>query len=229
MKKRLLGLSAFIFAAALVGCGADKEKTADNKKEEDTTAIVTETTDTSIKKDTKKKNNDEDKAESDAKPVSLKDIAGSYHKSGHMYSGKYPDDINDLDQKLKDDPITISEDGILHFAGKDYKLVDEGAKKDIYFFSIEGCGFDLSRSNQSTAYADADYEGPCAFASMTSYMTINDVKYPCESYVIFLKQKGSERSFGYIFMDEGEESETTWSFDWDDDEEVSSEDNITEE
>ena len=242
MKKGLLGLSAFIFAAALVGCSADNDKNADNNDKSETTTIIGETTKDEVttsdaatadtEETTNKKDKDDEKTENDITPLSLTDIAGTYYKNGHAYMGKRPDDIDELDEKLKADPITISEDGILHFNGKDYKLVDEGAKKESYIFSIEGSGFDISRFTQLNAYADKDYEGPCAFARITSHMTVNDVDHPYDSYVIFLKQAGSERSFGYISIDDGEAQEFSFDFDWDSDDDegsVFSENNTTEE
>lgn len=242
MKKGLLGLSAFIFAAALVGCGADKEKTADNNDQSETTTIVGETstdeatTDTEENTNKKDKDDDSKKAEKEedgekaAEPVSIKDIAGTYTKDGHAYMGKYPDDIDELDDKLKEDPVTISEDGILHFCGKDYKLTEDGVKGENNIFGVEGSGLDISKFSISSCKADKDYEGPCAFVKSVSHMTVNDQDYPYVSYLLFLKQKGAERCFGYISLNNGEDNDITWNFTLDEDSDGSVfDDNTTEE
>lgn len=221
MKKGLLGLSAFIFAAALVGCGADKEKNADNKDKAETTTVAEETSaakndaEDSGKEDTTSK-----KDEKTADPVSIKDIAGAYHKTGHAYMGDYPDDMKNIDDQLKEDPITVSEDGTLHFCGKDYKLNEEGVKEEANIFSIEGSGFDTSKyMGVFSCKADKDYEGPCAFIKTTTHMKINGEDCPYDTYMLLLKQSGTEDTYGYISLDTGEASEDSWSFDWDDEDE----------
>lgn len=238
MKKGLLGLSAFIFAAALVGCSADKEKNADNKDKAETTTVAEETSasakdedvfDDEDDKDNNKKNKKDNKTEITPSSISIKDISGPYHKTGHAYSGDYPDELDTIDNDLKDDPVTISEDGTLHFCGKDYKLIDGVTKKEADLFAIEGSGFDSAKyKGVFSCKADKDYEGPCAFAKVTSHMTVNDEDRPYDSYMLFLKQKGTKDCFGYIMLDTGDAPEDSWSFDLDDDD-LGFDDNTTEE
>ena len=243
MKKGLLGLSAFVFAATLVGCGADNK--ADNKDKNETTTVAEETT-TSAKdedifdddtdtdddeapvvikpKHNSQKDND-DEEEKTASPLSIKDIAGTYHKNGHMYMGDQPKEIEEIDEKEKDDPITISEDGTLHLIGKDYKLTEEVVKGSYNVFGIEGSGFELSKLKYNNCKADKDYEGPCALVHVTSYMTFNGEKISYDTFMLYMKQKGTKECFGYIQLSEGEESdEDIWSFDWDDDDEENDDD-----
>lgn len=234
MKKGLLALSAFIFATALVGCGADKDKNADSKDKAETTTVAEETTTTAAEESTsadeeddKDSNKDETdtKVENTADPLSLKDIAGPYHKNGHMYIGSYPDeyDSDALEATLKEDPITISEDGILHFCGKDYKLVEEGVKGEANIFSVEGSGFDISKFKNNNCKADAEYEGPCAVVFTKGHMTVNDEDYPYDENMIYLKKGGQNDSFGYINIEAGEGSDDDWGFSWDDDDETTEE------
>lgn len=220
MKKGLLGLSAFIFAAALVGCSADKDKTDDK----DGKSAKTETTtvgDTTADKETKA---DADKDSASADGVSLKELAGPYHKTGHMTMGDYPDELDpdNIEEALKSDPMTISEDGTLHFCGKDYKLTAEGMDGDDTLFSVEGSGFDMDKYKKSTKCSDKDYEGPCMFICTVQHMTVNDVDYPYTQYNVYLTSKGDESYFGFISVDQGEaDDDDNWGFDdwdWDDEE-----------
>jgi hypothetical protein len=131
--------------------------------------------------------------------------------------GKHPDDIDELDDKLKEDPVTISEDGILHFCGKDYKLTEDGVKGENNIFGVEGSGLNISKFSITSCKADKDYEGPCAFVKSVNHMTVNDQDYPYVSYMLFLKQKGAERCFGYISLNNGEDNAITWNFTLDED------------
>jgi hypothetical protein len=231
MKKGLLALSAFIFATALVGCGADKEKNADNKDKAETTTVAEETTaeaeETTAEAEDDDSNEDENdtKVENTADPISLKDIAGPYHKNGHMYMGSYPDeyDTDALEATLKEDPITISEDGILHFCGKDYKLVEEGVNGEANIFSVEGSGFDMSKYKNNNCNGDKEYVGPCAVVFTKGHMTVNGEDYPYDEDMIYLKAEGQDSCFGYIYIEEGEGSDDDWGFSWDDDDDTTEE------
>lgn len=218
MKKTLLSLSAFIFAAALVGCSADKEKSQENKDKSSQTE-TTAAAETTTEKDTEA-DKDKEKSGNTAEALSFSDIAGPYHKTGHMTMGSYPDELdpNAIEEKLKDDPMTISEDGTLHFCGKDYKLISEGVDGEDVVFSLEGSGFDMAKYKDSGYVADKDYEGPCAFVYKTQHMTVNDEDYPYNEYLLYLTVKGDESYFGYISVDVGEASDDDWDdWDWDDD------------
>ena len=217
MKKALLSLSAFIFAAALVGCSADKEKSSENKDKSSQTETTT-AAETTTEKDTEA-DKDKEKSGKTAEALSLSDIAGPYHKTGHMAMGNYPDELSPdtITEKMKDDPMTISEDGTLHFCGKDYKLTSEGVDGEDVVFGIEGSGFDMAKYKDSGYVADKDYEGPCAFIYKTQHMTVNDEDYPYNEYLLYLTAKGNESYFGYISVDVGEESDDDWDWDWTDD------------
>ncbi len=230
MKKGLLGLSAFIFAAALVGCGADKN--TDNKDKSETTTVAEETTTSAkddVDSDNNKKNKKDDETEIIASSISIKDLADKYHKNGHGFSGDCDDEISKIDAALKEDPITISEDGVLHFCGKDYQLCEGVVKDDVDLFAIEGSGFDSAKyKGVFSCKGDKDYEGPCAFAKQTNHMTVNGEERSYDSYMLFLKQKGTKECFGYITLDTGEVVEDSMSFDWGD-EDFGDEDDTTEE
>ena len=221
MKKGLLGLSAFIFAAALVGCSADKDKT-DDKDGKSAKTEATTVGDTTAEKET---GSETDKGSDPADSLSLKELAGPYHKTGHMAMGDYPDELSpdNIEEALKSDPMTISEDGTLHFCGKDYKLIAEGMDGEDTVFSVEGSGFDMDKYKKSSfSCSDKDYEGPCMFLCTVQHMTVNDEDYPYTQYNVYLTSKGDESYFGYISVDQGEADEDDdWSFDdwdWDDEE-----------
>ena len=217
MKKGLLGLSALIFAAALVGCGADKEKASD-KETDSSKAETTVAEDTTAEKKTEETKNEGSTAE-DADPVALKDLAGPYHLNGYMTMGDVPEELDPkkLQETYKDDPVSISEDGILHLYGKDYQLAAEGMDDENTVFSIEESGFDMDSYRKSSKVADEDYAGPCALIVQVSHMTVNDVDVPYTQYNVIMTQKGDESYFGYVGIDQGEKSESDWDWDWDDD------------
>ncbi|MBP5379512.1 MAG: hypothetical protein J6X85_06515 [Ruminococcus sp.] len=224
MKKNIFGLtaSAIILAAVLAGCGADKEK-ASEKVSSSSVADTTTAADTTAEKnkDTKEnKESSENSETSTGEALSLKDIAGPYHKNGHAYMGNYPDELDPdhIEELMKDDPMTISEDGTLHFCGKDYKLTAEGKSGEDDVFSIEGSGAEYSNNS---CKADKDYEGVCAFVHATQHMTVNGEDYPYDTYMLYLKQKGDKKCFGYISVDQGEADESdNWNWDWDDDDDT---------
>lgn len=237
MKKGLLALSAFVFTLALAGCGAEKEKASDKESSssaaETTAAEITTaaeaSTDAEKEKDTKDEvSGDKDEksdSSSSAADLTLKDIAGPYHKTGYMAMGNYPDELNPktLSKEMKDDPMTISEDGTLHFCGRDYKLTLAGKKDEETVFSIDGSGFDMEKYVKSSACGSKDYEGPCMFVYNIQHATLNDEDYPYAEYRVILKAQGSDSSFGYISVDQGEESDDGWDWDWDDDKDTTAE------
>lgn len=120
MKRRLLGITAFLMAAALVGCSAEKTKESSEKssksKAKSSVSEVEETT----KKSSKKSNNEEEEAttkkskknkeeeetttkkssknkeeeENSVKTydeVTLSDITGSYDSCGYIFHGDAPE------------------------------------------------------------------------------------------------------------------------------------------
>ncbi len=217
MKKGLLGLSALIFAAALVGCGADKEKASDKDKAS-SKAETTVAEETAAENKTEETNNEGSTAK-DADPEALKALAGPYHYTGYMTMGNVPDELDPkkLNEQYKDDPISISEDGVLHLYGKDYQLVAEGMKDEDTVFSIEGSGFDMDKYIKSSKVADEDYEGPCALVEQVSHMKVNDEDVAYTQFCIFMTKKGDDEYFGYVNIDAGEKSESSWDRNWDDD------------
>lgn len=222
MKKGLLGLSALVFAAALVGCSADKNKDSEKETKSSNAETTAAADDTTAAEETEAgKNEKEEKGSSaeNAEPVELKDLAGAYHLNGYMTMGDVPDELSPkkLEETYKDDPVSISEDGVLHIYGKDYKLAAEGMDDEDTVFSIEGSGFDMESYRKSSKASAKDYEGPCALVVQVSHMTVNDVDVPYTQYNVLLTQKGDESYFGYVGIDEGEKSDSDWDWDWDDD------------
>ncbi|MCR5600416.1 MAG: hypothetical protein K6G33_06740 [Ruminococcus sp.] len=216
MKRELFGFSAFIFAAALVGCGADKEKNADNKDKAETTTVAenpadsiqSATIDSNIEITTVEENTaEEDNIVSKSAP-DIKEYAGELVLTGFgTINDGYPDiDANKIIDASEDDPATISEDGTLHFNGKDYKLIPEGvikpqySDKDLIVYSIEGSGFDFDKYSKnvysltSRKCLDKDYEGP-AFLTISQWDTHSgDEDYSYNLYSLQITEKGDDDS-----------------------------------
>lgn len=195
MNKRLLGLtsSAFIFAAALTGCtisSGDSSFSFSVSKGDDKTV-----SDKSA--DTAKDKKSDKKADKGALP-DIKDYTGSYTCNGYGSWGgdKYPD-CETIQNDLEKDPMTISDDGTLHFHGGDYRLVPEGTKDDAEIFSIEGISFDFDQYPYYNV-TDKDSEGVVYFVKETQHMTVNDVDCPYETYKVCLTAKDDTSSSAYI-------------------------------
>ena len=214
MKKRLLGLTAssLVLVAALTSCTLSSGNSS----------IGFSISSSDKTKDDSSKDSKKDGKTNKDGALSISDIAGSYHKTGHMFAGDYPDEYapDNIEKKLKDDPMTISEDGTLHFCGKDYKLIAEGMDDEDSIFSVEGSGFNMKDYSSSSKVSSKDYEGPCVFALTVNHMTVNGEDYPYTEYCLLFTRSGSESFFGSISLDQGEASDDDWGsdFDWGDDE-----------
>ncbi|MCR4795959.1 MAG: hypothetical protein K5898_12490 [Ruminococcus sp.] len=221
MKKGLYTFTAFMMALTLVGCGADKDKGSDKDSKSAKT-----TTASDEKKDSKKSDKSDDDIKLDTSAPDIKEYAGEYKKNGHGLWGDYPDELDPkaLEETLKNDPMTISEDGILHFCGKDYKLIPEGTKEGSHIYSVEGSTFDFksfckpAKGVFSTPKCvDKDYEGIVYFVDEEMHMTVNDEDVPYNDFKIYLTAKGDETCSEYISFDlKGDDDDDDWSFDWDD-------------
>lgn len=215
MKRRLLGITAFLMAAALVGCSAEKTKESSEKssksKAKSSVSEVEETTKKSSKKSkneeeeatTKKSTKNKEEEESSVKTydeVTLSDITGSYDSCGYIFHGDAPEGFepNVVDELIEDDPMVISEDGTLTFLGKEYKLSYEGTDEENAIFSIDGADFDMDEYKESGRYCDKEYEGPCALVFSTRYMYVNDVKCPYYELQFVISSIEDETGIGYF-------------------------------
>ncbi|WP_455529515.1 hypothetical protein [Ruminococcus sp.] len=190
-------------------------KAAEGKAKKETTTEAPTTTEKPTEAKTEPKKNSKSESVGSGE---FRDIAGTYHRSGHMYFGDVPDEFSadNVKASFEKEPMTISEDGILHFCGKDYQLIAEGKKDDDTIYSIAGSGFDMNEFCSSSDCSSTDYEGPCFFALDIQHMTVNDVDYPYEQYCVYLTKSGSKSYYGCVYVDEGEASKTTsWFDDWD--------------
>ncbi|WP_295085560.1 hypothetical protein [Ruminococcus sp.] len=195
MNKRLLGLtsSAFIFAAALTGCTISSGDssfsfsiTNDDEEPNSDKSIETE--------NGKKSGKKVDRGEL----PDIKDYMGSYTCNGYGSWGgdKYPD-CETIQSELEKDPMTISEDGTMHFHGSDYKLIPEGTIDNTVVFSIDGSGFNFDKYPYHDI-TDKDYEGAVYFTKETQQMTVNDVDCPYVTYKVCLTAKDDTSSSAYI-------------------------------
>ena len=136
----------------------------------------------------------------DEKDKALKTIAGSYTYSyGYCNSfdhtiERYEDPSSDEVKKIfENDPVTISESGVLHFDGKDYQLEaqefgpgtfgdDEG------IFSVEGCGFSMKEYKQGIGLdvSSEDYSGAALVKYSVSSMTINGEELSSSSITVYV-------------------------------------------
>lgn len=233
MKKGLYGFTAFMMALTLVGCGSDKNKSSDKEsKSSKATALSDEKTDSK-------------KSESSANIPDIKEYAGEYRKNGHGTWGDFPDELkpDNIEEALKNDPMTISEDGILHFCGQDYKLVAEGENDGSYIYSIEGSDFDFkkycksSNSFSGSRYVAKNYEGPVFLTEEETHMTFNGEDISNTNFMLYITAKGDTSCDEYISFelkngDDDDDWSSDWDWDdWDDDSDWNwdDEDEITEE
>ncbi len=216
MKKGLYGFTAFVMALTLVGCGADKNKSSD-KESKSSKSKATALSDE--KKDT---NKDSKKSEKSTKAVNIPDIktyAGEYMKNGHGSWGELPDDLkpDNIEEALKKDPMTISEDGVLHFCGQDYKLVAEGENDGSNFYSIEGSDFDFAKycKSISSKYVAKNYEGPVFLTEEETHMTFNGEDVSYVNLLLYISPKGDTTCPEYISFQLKDGGYDDWSSDWD--------------
>lgn len=132
------------------------------------------------------------------KKPDIKDYKGSYTCNGYAsWSGdKYPD-CETIQNDLKNDPMTISADGTMHFHGSDYKLVPERITDEAVIFSIDGSGFDLSKYPYN-GVTDNDYDGAVYFAKETQHYTVNDEDQTYDTYNVYLTVKDDDSCAAYI-------------------------------
>ena len=209
MKKGLLGLSAFIMALTMAGCGSFSAKITTDDSSSGKTSVST---------DSKKSN---------GKTPAIRNYAGVYKKNGHAAWGNYPDEFapKKIEETLKKDPMTISEDGTLHFCGKDYKLSAEGTFEGSHIYSVEGSGFDFKKycDNSNDAFstpkcADKDYEGPVYFTDAELHMTVNEEDVPYHEFMVYITAKGDTSCNEYISFTDEVDDDASLSFDnYDDD------------
>ncbi len=215
MKKGLLGLSAFIMALTMAGCGSVK---AEISTKDDSSKETTVSADS--KKDSKK--SDKSDIKTDTSAPDIKEDAGEYTKNGHAAWGNYPDEFapEKIEETLKKDPMTISEDGTLHFCGKDYKLTAEGTFEGSHIYSVEGSGFDFKKycDNSNDAFstpkcADKDYEGPVYFTDAELHMTVNGEDMPYHEFMVYITAKGDTSCNEYISFTDEVDDDASLSFD----------------
>ena len=132
------------------------------------------------------------------KKPDIKDYKGSYTCNGYASWGgdKYPD-CETIQNDLKNDPMTISADGTMHFHGSDYKLVPERITDEAVIFSIDGSGFDLSKYPYN-GVTDNDYDGAVYFAKETQHYTVNDEDQTYDTYNVYLTVKDDDSCAAYI-------------------------------
>ena len=222
MKMGLYAFTAFMMALALVGCGADKEKDSDN----DSKSAKATTVASDEKKDSKKSDKSDDDIKVDTNVPDIKEYAGEYTKSGYGLWEDYPDELDPkkLEEILEKDPMTISEDGTLHFCVKDYKLIPEGTKEGSHIYSVEGSTFDFKSFCKpvkgmfaTPKCVDKDYEGVVYFVNEEMHMTVNDEDVPYNEFKVYLTAKGDASCSEYFSFYSGDEQEAfTFSFNWDD-------------
>lgn len=234
MKKGIYEFTALVMALTLVGCGADKNKSSDKEsKSSKATALSDEKNDT--KTDTKKS----EKSKSAANIPDIKTYAGEYRKNGHGSWGDLPDDLkpDNIEEALKNDPMTISEDGILHFCGQDYKLVAEGENDGANIYSVEGSDFDFAKYCKSitSKYVAKNYEGPVFITEEETHMTFNGEDVSYVNLLLYITPKGNTSCPEYISFelkngDDDDDWSSDWDWDdWDDDSDWDDEDESTEE
>ena len=227
MKKGLLGLSAFMMALTMAGCGSVK---AEISTKDDSSKETTVSADS--KKDSKK--SDKSDVKTDTSAPDIKEYAGEYTKNGHAAWGNYPDELDPkkIEETLTNDPMTISEDGILHFCGKDYKLSAEGTFEGSHIYSVDGSGFDFQKYcyNSNDAFStpkctDKNYEGPVYFTDAEMHMTVNGEDMPYHEFMVFITADGDTSCSEYISFSNGKDDNSIdLSFDWDDDEAITFDD-----
>lgn len=189
MKKGIYEFTALVMALSLVGCGSDKNKTSDKESKSSKTTV----------------SSDENKESSTSGKSSLdiKNYAGEYVMTSYgTEDDGYPDvfDIEDIADTLENDPMTISEDGTLHFCGKDYKLVTEKVfdkfDKEENVYSVEGSGFDFDKyyksKRMSIKCVDKDYEGVAYFTASESQSKF-DEDTVFKSFTLHITAKGDEK------------------------------------
>ncbi|HRR76569.1 MAG: hypothetical protein IJK31_05280 [Ruminococcus sp.] len=129
-------------------------------------------------------------------------LAGEYtYRSGYFEDEscsikRYADPSSDEVKKIfKDDPVTISEDGVLHFDGKDYQLEYQIFKTDEAIFCVEGNGCSAIRDGFGFDGVGAkDYSGVVFIESSDFDIDYDGDKITIEAIEINIKDDNSEES-----------------------------------
>jgi len=155
---------------------------------------------------TEQKKNYKDPLTDEQKTEALRKIAGKYKFSYGQQNSfdhtieRYEDPSGDEVKKIfEDDPVTISEDGVLHFDGRDYQLeVQEfgpgSFDSDEGVFSVEGCGFSLKKYKQGIGLdvSSEEYSGAALVTYSVSSWTINGETTETSSITVYVTDDTSE-------------------------------------
>ncbi|HRR76568.1 MAG TPA: hypothetical protein P5191_07115 [Ruminococcus sp.] len=156
----------------------------------------------SISLDTDKpEKNYQDPLTDDEKAEALKAIAGSYEFSYGMNNTsdcsieRYADASSDEVRKIfEDDPVTISEDGVLHFDGKDYQLEPQEFGDNKGLFSVEGCGFSMKEYKHGIGLdvSSKEYSGAAIVKYSVSSFSFGDDTTIIPSISVYVTDSTSE-------------------------------------
>ncbi|MBR3282018.1 MAG: hypothetical protein IKI56_01825 [Ruminococcus sp.] len=157
MKKLLAALCALTLTASLAACG-DKDSSSEKKNSKSSSASSEKESGSDISTDDER--NSDISAEEEAK--AFEKIAGSYYMTGYGTSGNETGEFEDMyayQDKINEEGITISKEGIISIDGKEYQLLAQKIEDKDMLFSIEGSGFSLQDYEQQYNVALKDYEG----------------------------------------------------------------------
>ncbi len=181
MKKYLSALLALALSVSLASCG-DKDSSSDGASSSESSTAATEKPTLS--------------SEDTQKAFAL--VAGSYTVNGLSKVGgdtpaEYDITLDELREQFENDPLTISEDGVLRYKGQDYQLIAEDYAEENAVFSIEGSGFDLSKYKKKYKVASKDYEGLAAIEYTVAHGTIGeDQDWPMAYLNLYITKSGQE-------------------------------------
>lgn len=184
MKRFLAVLSVLTIAASCASCGKSKSSGSDSSsKAASSSASESEAEKTTLSsKDAQK---------------ALDMVAGEYPDTCGL--SKVSDDIPEgyealdvLKEKFKDDPISISADGVLRFDGKDYQLVPELVEDEHAVLSVEGSGFDIKKFTKKYKVSSKDYSGVACVEYEVQHGTLNGEDWPLTYLQVYITNAGSE-------------------------------------
>ena len=192
MKKVIIGIFTLAVCFSAFSCGDKEEK--DTKKDE---------TSVSAPADEKKEDNKEDKkedkkessssiSEEDADALLKLVSSGELSYTGYGIVGDAPEwfDKETVSDHYKEEPPTISEDGVLTIDGEEYQLIPEEYSDDEKILSVEGSGFSLKDYKKKYEMASEDYEGLAAVEYQEMAYTINDEEYTDGEVVLYYSVAG---------------------------------------
>lgn len=162
MKKLLSTLLAMALVASLASCGS----TDDSSSEKSSTSSSA----SSDNGDSNEEEIEETSLGAEESAAAFKEIAGAYYVNGYASSGKKPEKFEDMKEyqdKVNEEGVTISEDGILRIEGEEYQLLaqkieknpDDKTKGDKLIFSVKDCGFSIENYEKKRTAAKKDYDG----------------------------------------------------------------------